>query len=724
MSVRGPRCGKHPSHVLVGVCAFCLRERLAGLAGIECASDSSHTHNSRKKKQSPGRSHAAHGSHKQSSEKRSDERRPSNVCVKPIVNRGSQDDRVFASHLHAVTSTKEPMAHATVKKLNKLSFSKTLSMASTSKAYEPISANIPEPNDARGSDIDTSIHLSTISDTACESASVEMPAVWHSFSSTHANSSKVRPPDIKLPILENDQQTKINSMTNMQLQKHTTVGCRSSLHRIAEQAKRVSLVKPVHSAALSDSERNSFNAVQGARSLPLPATIVNGKNEEIVLAVSPNLKQKKKKTLSSLFSLDDADFPSSKSKTEDSRSRSNAEQDVLSDGSASVPAQSTLQAKTMQRRCKHGSFSERVEPSTYLFPVPEAANSRPLTWLSSLFRRRKKKSFPKSGEALKSFSEHNNGWEDARQSWEAPRLSSWEQFRFSSFEGPRSSWEPSRPSWEGVMRTSDCESVVSGFDYPPEKLVDVRELTQRNNREQSTVDLTNVFSDARRSLDSKRLGLKPKPLAPKTTQIDDKDRAHSFLPAKVTSMQRDVSTQTTPPRVSDATEIFLQQRLQRSRHHRGQHYAKASHAVWSKVWTKTFLNSRWAFTQRHQKERTPDEMGDAMVPLPEAREQGNLTSGRSSFHEGTNIASNYHSKFTCINNIEEHAACNAFRSPLQQGRELLTRLDSKGDTCIQTDEQSDKARDSNFAVENGLLKFYLTPVRGHSKSKREVHGLS
>ncbi|KAI5055047.1 hypothetical protein GOP47_0030192 [Adiantum capillus-veneris] len=681
MSVRGPRCGKHPSHVLVGVCAFCLRERLAGLADVECTSDA---HNSRKKKQSPGHPHAAHGSHKQSSVKRGDERPPSNLSVNPIAEKGLQNDPIPTMHSYAGTTkglgkslVAGTMVHSVIKQSNKFSISGTLPVTSSIKAHEAVSTRFAKSNEPRGSDANNSIHPPTILDMACNvSASAEMPAVRHSFSSTKrsSDSSKPHPPSVKTPILENGQQTVTDSRSDMHLLKHTSVGCSSPLLRIAEQAKRVSLVNQVHHAALSDSERNSFNAISGTRSLPFPETTVeNVRDKEIVLSAASPTVNHKKKTLSSLFSLDDADFPSSKANAEESKSRLNAERDAVFNGSASATAQPTLQAKTMPRKCKHGSFSERVEPSTYLFPVPEAAaNNKPLTWFSSLFRRRKKKAHPKSGVALGSFSEHNNGWQDARQSWEAPRLSSWEQFRFSSFEGPRSSWEPARPSWEGVMRASD---------------------------------------DARRSLDSNRLGLKSKLLASKTP--DDKDRAHSFLPAKATITQRDVSTQTTPPRASDATEIFIQQRLQRSRHR--QHCAKASHAVWSKVWTKTFSNSKWAFKQKHHKERRPKEMGDAMMPLDEADEQGNMTSGRSSFHEVTNIANNHHSRVTCIDNIEEHEAWDTFDSPLQQGRDLMARLASNSDTCIQKDEQVVKARGSNWTIENGLLKFYLTPVRSHSK---------
>lgn len=269
------------------------------------------------------------------------------------------------------------------------------------------------------------------------------------------------------------------------------------------------------------------------------------------------------------------------------------------------------------------------------------------------------------------------------------------------------------------MRTSDGESVFSGFDFLTESLGDVREeglLAQRNQQEPAAIDSMNALS---RSLDSKRLGSKSKPLAIKMSHVDDKDRGHSFFPIKATLMQRDVSTQTTPPRASDATELFIQQRLQRSRHRRGQQYAKASHAVWSKVWTKTFSNSKWAFKQKHQKDRRAKDMGDAMVRV----EEGTMMSGRSSFHEGTNTASNYHPKLTCVDNIEEHEAWDTFYSPLQQDRDATEILASKGDMCIQKDEPVGKVRGSNLAIENGLLKFYLTPVRGHGKSKQGIYGI-
>ncbi|KAI5058712.1 hypothetical protein GOP47_0026882 [Adiantum capillus-veneris] len=703
MSSRGPRCAKHPSHLLVGVCAFCLRERLAGPADAERASEATYTHISRKKKQSPGRRLAAHGQQKQPTERGGCDQPPSDISVEQVVKEGLQDDSNFhvaLSNSHEVIDkgvvksvVAETLAHASADELNKVSVNKTSHKGSTTVVCGSLSAQSLKPIQTRGFDSTCGIHpLISFNAVRKEHApSMETPPQRRSFSLakkpyiTPVKGNQLSPVDIKMPILENGQHIVTETKINIHVQTHASAACSSPLVRAGEQAKLVPSISQVHNGASLDSERNSLNTVLGntSRLSFREPTNENVKDEEMPLSDASPISNHKKKTLSSLFSLDDSEFPALQAKAEESKSRLSNKGDAMLNGSSTAPVQNILHGKPNQRRCRHGSFSERVESSTYLFPVPETANSKTRSWLSALFRRQKKKSHSKPVATLASYSEHNNGLEAARQSWEAPRPSSWEQFRFSSFEGPRSSWEPARPSWEGVMRTSDGESVFSRFDFLTESL-------------------------------SNGLGVESKSFVLKEPQLDNKGRPYAS--AKASLMQRDVSTQTTPPRKSDATEIFMQKRLQQNDNYRGQHYIRA--AAWSKVWTKTFSNSKWAFKHKQFRERRPKEMTDAMVPIDEVHDQGTMTSGRSSFHEGMNIASNQYPKLTCIDKIEDYEACDTFYSPLQQSKDAMPRLAPKGDACIQKDEQVYNFRGSNCALENGLLKFYLTPVRGHAKSKQ------
>lgn len=289
------------------------------------------------------------------------------------------------------------------------------------------------------------------------------------------------------------------------------------------------------------------------------------------------------------------------------------------------------------------------------------------------------------------------------------------------------------------MRTSDVDSVFSGFDFFTESLTEVREDAKLECKgfQELGGDWGNGFAGARRVVECKGTGSKCKSVVPKTSHLDDKDRARTFLSAKAMQTQRDVSTQTTPPRCSDATEIFIQQRLQRD-HHRHRHYARASHAMWNKVWTKTFSNSKWAFKHKHHKGRGPKQQGDAAMVIDEALDQGSK-SGRSSFHESTTVESTHHlSHLTHVDNIKEHESCDAYNSPVQKsgdGSGVINHLKVvqqqktltlKSDTCTQKDENVDKNRSSSFTLENGLFRFYLTPVRGHGirgSRKKAIHGL-
>lgn len=721
MSLRAPRCGKHPSHPLVGVCAFCLRERLIGLADVECALDASIPHTHSKKKKSPAHAFSTQAVlHSKPSGRRGIDQSTGVSVSTQVLSAANNvsDERLGPAHAHArsyafATSSDKPViassvthAHRNVPSCAKKTLVETISSPRAS----------PKPSKLRCSDA-----VNGAGGEKLLRGSMEIPAGRHSFLSAKRlpsghMESKLPPVDIKKPILENSQHAPLETRSIKQGLKKTSIDCTSPLVGVDWQASAT----PAENRAYSvDNQRSSSNGLLGSRP-PLETRAdmdVSAKDAEIILPDESANHGHVKKTLSSLFSLDDAEF-----------SAGNALGEAMFTGSFSAPAPNVSQAGMSQRKCKHGSFSER-EPSTYLFPVPEMDDSKPLSWFSSLFRRRKKKPHPKSGEALASFSEHNIGWEDARQSWEAPRPSSWEQYRFSSFEGPRSSWEPACPSWEGVMRTSDGDSVFSGFDFFTESSIEAKEDVglERKHLHEFAGDLANG-SDARRSLDSRRAALRPKPLGQKIPNLDDKDRARTFLSAKAMLMQKDVSTQTTPPRSSDTTEMFLQQRLQPDHHCRRQH-AKGSHAVWSKVWTKTFSNSKWAFKQRQHKERRHKERGDVVVASDEIHEQGNTTSGRSSFHEGTHIESSHHLKLAHSDKVKEHEAWDAFCSPLQQGKDSgngVSRLVSIGEACPKKEEHADSVRGSNFSLDNGLLKFYLTPVRGHGmrgKTKPAICGL-
>ncbi|MCO5548068.1 hypothetical protein L7F22_001525 [Adiantum nelumboides] len=723
MSSRGPRCAKHPSNLLVGVCAFCLRERLAGLSDAErAASDTSYNLSSRRKKQSPGcRLGAVPGAQNQSSERNACDQPHCNDSVEHLVKEGLQDDPlpcIASLHLHVETDKNmksvvvDSILHTLASKLNKLPVSETSPEALATVDRRPISVQTPKP-------------LQTSLNTARENGvtSMETPP-WRGHRSlakkpcfTPVKCNKLPPVDIIMPMLENDLHLVTETKINVHLQKHASAGCKSPLVWTGEPAKHVPAINQACTGASLDSERNVCNSDRGAVShlMILEPTAENGKDEELPLSDAFSNAKQKKKTLSSLFSLDDSEFAAWQGKAEEFNTIKNVKEDAMINGLSTAPVQNVLQANPTQSSYKHGSFSERVELSTYLFPVPETANSKPLSWLSAIFRRRKKKSHSKTVFAA-SYSEHNSGWEAARQSWEAPRPSAWEQFRYSSFEGPRSSWEPARPSWEGVMRSSDGEFVFSGLDFLSESLRDVKEntvLAHKKQQEPAEGGCMNGFSEAKRSMD--RNGFKPSVMKPH--HWVNTDRPHTFLSTKASLMQRDVSTQTTPPRASDATEIFTQKKLQQDGKHHGQHYTRG--AVWNKVWTKTFSNSKWAFKHKTHKERCPKEMADAMVSIDEVHDHGTMTSGRSFPHEGMNIASNHYPKLTCIDKIEEYEAWDTFCSPLQQSREAMTRLASKADVCIQKDKQVDTFRGSNCALDNGLLKFYLTPVRGLAKNKQE-----
>ncbi|KAH7289235.1 hypothetical protein KP509_31G065200 [Ceratopteris richardii] len=758
MSARGPRCAKHPSLPLVGVCALCLRERLAGLAEAGGGSSNAPRTHGARKKQSPGRIVSSHSTYKQPqqpTERRGSDRLPNSTSVQPRKESLHRDLHARISAISAHCSTdkgtgdssdaESTSLRAKPEKLNEPFVRGSLlkpaaSDSPTAPAVEPaiVSSKCSfnqavlsdtGSNNCRGIDVVTDVDVDDKANVKIPLEMLSVSVVSEEPSVVSLDDNRILPPDIKVPILENEQHTVSGTRKVLPLQKDVSVGCTSPLMHTCEMSKRTPLKKQVHHMASMGREPSSSIGSIGLRKSLLSSEPTNNKHvkdAELALCDTPKNIRNRKKTLSSLFTLDEWESPSSKSKMQDSKSKLTGRGDALFSSTTNFSAQNVFHAKAIQRRCRHGSFSERVEQNAYRFPVPESTNSKPLSWFSALFRRRKKKSRPKVVDAVASYSEHNSGWEGARQSWEAPRPSSWEQFRLSSFEGPRSSWEPSRPSWEGVTRASDADSVFSGFDFLTESVGRAREDTltaHRNPQELLSVDCTDNFSEAKLSVESRRSGSMTRPLAIKTLLSDDKAAAHTVLSAKATLMQRDVSTQTTPPRSSDATEIFIQERLQRRCHRNGQQYSKSSHAVWSRVWAKTFSNSRWVFKQRHHKEAQPKERGSNLMFIDGAHEHDHMKSGRPSLQETSTITSNRHSAFTCMEDIKEHEAWDTFYSPLQNGGDMMTRVFSNSIGDIQNDKHVDKAGVSNFSLESGLLKFYLTPVRGYGRTKQGIYGV-
>lgn len=255
----------------------------------------------------------------------------------------------------------------------------------------------------------------------------------------------------------------------------------------------------------------------------------------------------------------------------------NTKFDWLHNGSFPV-AQSTFQAQigvSERTGSKCGPFSETVGTKPSLAPL--ATGGKPFAWFSLLFFRRRKKFTSKSARTFSTFVE-NNGWKDARPSWEAPRSSSWEQFRLPCWEGYTTSWDAARSSWDGLIQTLDAESTLTGIDLFNKSMPVVRagakmecegiqELMMgygcRGWGSKSTTKSRKIERQIP-SLTKQTMSEKSEPehMIAKNPSADQS----AFLSAKMVQWQRDVSTQTTPPRDSNATPRVIQKQ-QRHNHH-------------------------------------------------------------------------------------------------------------------------------------------------------------
>jgi hypothetical protein len=429
----------------------------------------------------------------------------------------------------------------------------------------------------------------------------------------------------------------------------------------------------------------------------------------------------KKNTLSSLFILDDRGLT-----TEDHFKAIQTSAVIANALSSSVsePCKSNLIHD--QRRYQHRSFSERADPTKYLFPVPETGKKGPSfsssSWFSSLFWRRKKSSLDTLSAAnTSSIKTLQPGWVHARQSWDAPKPSS--AWGLSSFDRPRSSWEPSRPSWDGVVRASDGDSILNGIDFYTEGL---RETTRVSEglREQGGID-------GRKLLESTKTGSKS--MSKAAPHSDDKDRAK---PAKGFRAPKHVLAQTTPPRSSEGIEIYIQQRRSNERYqHQDRQYSRGSHTLWNKVWTRSFSNPMWTFkTKQHSKREVGrEERNAAAMARDDSHDRGKskITShelAKENSHNGGHFR-NFHSMMErettrwnayygpmLKNSDDDDAARNALKAMHPQN-DLVRKNNAAG----QKAEQERKNRGSSFMLDNGLLSFYLTPVRkGHTSRGKGI----
>lgn len=457
----------------------------------------------------------------------------------------------------------------------------------------------------------------------------------------------------------------------------------------------------------------------------------NGSNDAAAFATDASpIRRIRKKTLSSLFSLENSESPTSGVRIEDNCERRN-DAHVANSSSAAPP--NLFHARTGPTRSRHSSFSERVESMSFLFPLAE--NGRPLSWFASWFRRRKKKSRQKSVEAPSVLSEHK-GWEDARPSWEAPRPSSWEQFRFSSWEGPRSSWEPGRPSWEGVMRTWDGDSVLSGLDFCNESLSEVREdaelewkglqelvgytsggMSTMSASEAGGVGESRKFGDEDTAIKHMKLCRKKMP-----PPSDERERAKTFLSSKVLQLQRDVSTQTTPPRPSDATEKIIMQQQHHDQQQLGGRApaASAAAAVWSKVWNKAFSTSKRVVKLKHKDEVMKEQEGDDQASTVSSNQYSSQSQGG---HE-KDYGASWNAYYTPVQKTgkvqqqqqqQQHHHHHQYHPPPHQQQQQQRKFYAQKGVGV---DRSRTSSFSPFSLEHGMLRFYLTPVRSSSSRSR------
>ncbi|KAH7294359.1 hypothetical protein KP509_28G068200 [Ceratopteris richardii] len=739
MSLRGTRCGKHPSHLLVGVCSFCLRERLSGLAEVNNGAAETTKPQRKDKKWSPERIPAeqlvagSHDSRRQypSGKEGGLHKLPYSVSYEAL-NKDNSEARISNVHVAAPADVVMENSVAGEDGADAHSSANKVDTSSTSVTLRKISAGAADHHDYAGASGD--LHSVMISDMDSDAgvASLEMSPSMRGLTVTSKGCSSdickfddLRTCDIKVPIVENNQLTVSGPQKKGPSRNHTSMGGTSTLDCKNKEPVVLSSSSEAHQVASVDNDRN-INGIARAKTLPSSESAVKHvKVDEIVLSGSSAIPKQSKHTLSSLFTLDDAECTLLDENSERTKTIPDAKEDALVNLSMDGLTHTGLHAKSIQKGSRHGSFSERVEQNAYLFPVPETTNSKSVSWFSNLFQRHKKKFQPKSLKTSASYTEHKNGClQDARRSWDAPRPSSWEQWRLSSFERPRSSWEPARPSWEGVIRPHDIKSVVRGFSSARDSAVELREdgsLSQKSERDLVAGDCTNGFVEEKKS-DVMRLVSKPKPLVAQIPALAIKDKPLVLDSAKSMSTQRDVSTQTTPPRASDATE-FIQQGLQNSHHQHEQQNVKASHAVWSKVWAKRFTNSKWAFKQKHCKEsQEKEKCHPAVVSTDEVQDQGIRIAEKHSYNLASSVASKQHHEQACVE-IKDHEAWDTFYSPLQDSRNVITRLALKGVRCVQEDETLNEDKVSGCSIENGLHKLYVTPIRGHGKDKQGLSGV-
>ena len=777
MNIKGQRCGKHPSHPLVGVCALCLTERLSNVESKGWGSSSTsktlyetslnyHQNNNnndtnngpeptgknlnlykdviyeaicysnktitveQKKHDFPtaqGSNVAIFGSEKGDK---------NNQEAEEIISKGrgvDSSEKILGSKISEEASP-EMVKH------EKESFSNQPHIRSEhghgsidEKTRSVISVELKAP-------IHSEISLLTVDENTASMVSIDLKGpISASIEGIKRSLPSAQMPD--LTTLNNDKcddnqkesGSKSREKDFLKMVKHGSAKegmCKDSrfcseisVAPINEKTK--SMVSGDLKAGPIDNITNIRSSVRGNALLntePQIDTTSFMEDTRASISRTSSSHKHKKNTLSSLFILDDRGTD-----MEEVKSMQNSSN--ITNGLSSSVSESSQQCKANQvheqRRYQHRSFSERADPTKYLFPVPETTTKdssfSSSSWFSSLFRKRKKS--PPDKSAIMNTSSYKssvvtpqNGWEHARQSWDAPRPSS-SAWGLSSFDRPRSSWEPSRPSWDGVVRSSEGDSVLNGIDFYTEGLREVARVSERL-RDQGG-------NDARKVLESKRSGSKSMSKAPQL--IDDKNRAKS---TKGFQAPKHMLAQTTPPRTSDATEIFIQERLSNDRnHHHYRQYGRTSNALWSKVWTKTFSNPKWAFKTKHDKGQIVKEEGDViMTSKGDAHDQGKIV---SSSPEHANETTHRASHLRHFNSIMEHETrWNAYYGPILKKSNDDGEINNlkvahpqkdlvnKENTPIQKDGQEDQKKGSSFMLENGLLSFYLTPVRrGQGRGK-------
>eukprot|EP00249_Psilotum_nudum_P009923 c22234_g1_i1 orf=686-2224(+) len=424
----------------------------------------------------------------------------------------------------------------------------------------------------------------------------------------------------------------------------------------------------IHGSSNSETPGNAHRTMRRSKSFCGEDRYVTSVNEVTFLGALPEIGRPfpNRKTLSTLFNLDDGEAGETKAiHLVDIREPSAHNLAYVAteyggeNGHLCNPSVNATPNVAQTRKNGEQTNSEVSGERFEMLPRMPEGNPH-LFWLTSLFRKR-----------MISRSRHKC-------------LGNTDKHRKEEKAMPNSMGESKLSSWA----PEDRNGTEMAWKIPHDAISNITELGEERNHTRSITRPSPKSRDAgdivlpSKPKDSTKQGLS-------SITVDQKETVSMNLIPTNHGMHRDVATQTTPVRVAVKGTIPTNS-------------DQPARAVsWSNVWSKAFTNPMWAFKQKHRRQENYFD-DQANNPVGSSSILGSSIKDQSTLHiNGSALP-------------RDHGLWNAYYSPAVD-RPLKYKPKRKDHEIF------DRSRTVSVSPcnmqDNGLLRFYLTPLRTRNRAR-------